>query len=74
LGDGPYRTAEAARAAGYPGQGGASFVRDGLIEKELLWSPRRGYIDFTVPRFAAYLRATHTLEDESLSGIIDERQ
>ena len=30
-----------------------------LIGKELVWSPRRGQIDFTVPRFAQYLRATH---------------
>jgi hypothetical protein len=74
LGDGPYRTAEAAKAAGYAGHGGASFVRDGLIEKELLWSPRRGYIDFTVPRFAAYLRAAHSLQDESVSGIIGKGQ
>jgi hypothetical protein len=64
LGDGPYKTADAAKAAGYAAQGGASFVRDGLIEKELLWSPRRGYIDFTVPRFAAYLRTAQALEDE----------
>jgi hypothetical protein len=59
LGDGPYRTVDAARAAGYASIGGASVVREELIEKELLWSPRRGQIDFTVPRFAAYLRAAH---------------
>jgi hypothetical protein len=59
LGDGPYRTADAARAAGYANIGGASVVREELIEKELIWSPRRAYIDFTVPRFAQYLRATH---------------
>jgi hypothetical protein len=41
-------------------------VREGLIEKELLWSPRRGYIDFTVPRFAGYLRSAHALDDEPL--------
>jgi len=60
LGDGPYSSAEAARAAGYANQSGASVVRDGLIAKELIWSPRRGQIDFTVPRFAQHLRATHT--------------
>jgi hypothetical protein len=59
LGDGPYRSSEAANAAGYPNVSGASFVREGLIEKELVWSPRRGQIDFTVPRFAQHLRATH---------------
>src|ERR1700685_2123513 len=59
LGDGPYRTADAAHAAGYANIGGASVVREELIEKELVWSPRRGFIDFTVPRFAPCLRTTH---------------
>jgi len=59
LGDGPYRTADAAQAAGYSNIGGASVVREELIRKELVWSPRRGLIDFTVPRFANYLRAGH---------------
>lgn len=59
LGDGPYASAEAAKAAGYASVNGASFVREALIEKELIWSPRRGQIDFTVPRFAQHLRATH---------------
>jgi hypothetical protein len=57
LGDGPYRTAEAASAAGYSSMGAASATRESLIVKELIWSPRRGFIDFTVPRFASYLRA-----------------
>jgi hypothetical protein len=60
LGDGSYRTSEVAVEAGYANAGGASFVRDGLIAKELIWSPRRGQIDFTVPRFAEHLRATHS--------------
>jgi hypothetical protein len=60
LGEGPYGSSDAARAAGYSSVSGASFVREGLIEKELIWSPRRGQIDFTVPRFAQHLRATHT--------------
>jgi len=59
LGDGPYRTADAAKAAGYQNVGGASAVREGLIDKELIWTPRRGQIDFTVPRFAQYLRGAH---------------
>jgi hypothetical protein len=53
---------------------GASFVRDGLIENELLSSPRHGYMDFTVPRFAANLRAAHALEDEPAAGISGEGQ
>ena len=59
LGDGPYSTSEAAREAGYAGVSSASFVREGLVKKELIWSPRRGQVDFTVPRFAQHLRATH---------------
>jgi len=58
LGDGPYRTAASAEAAGYGSIGGASATRESLIAKELIWSPRRGFIDFTVPRFASHLR-TH---------------
>jgi hypothetical protein len=35
--------------------------RDSLIGKGLIWSPRRGQVDFTVPLFAQYLRETHPL-------------
>jgi hypothetical protein len=56
LGDGPYRSSAAATAAGYADTPGASHIRDSLIEKELLWSPRRGFVDFTVPYFADYLQ------------------
>ena len=59
LGESLYRTADAAAAAGYSSIAGASAVREELIGKELIWSPRRGMIDFTVPRFAQYLRVTH---------------
>lgn len=59
LGEGPYRTADAAAAAGYSSIAGACAVREEPIGKGLLWSPRRGLIDFTVPCFARYLRATH---------------
>jgi hypothetical protein len=36
-------------------------LHEELIGKEPIWSPRRGLIDFTVPRFAQYLRVTHAL-------------
>jgi len=72
LGDGPYKTADAARAAGYANMGGASVVREELIAKELIWSPRRGWIDFTVPRFARYLRAASGPGRPALSAFIDE--
>lgn len=56
LGDGPYQSADVAQAAGFDNQQLASPVRLSLIQKELLWSPRRGQLDFTLPRFAEYLR------------------
>jgi hypothetical protein len=59
LEDGPYSTSDVATEAGYGSVSGASFVREGLVKKELIWSPRRGQIDFTVPRFAQHLRTTH---------------
>jgi hypothetical protein len=31
-------------------------------KKDLVWSPRRGYADFTVPLFAEYARANHPWE------------
>jgi hypothetical protein len=62
LGDGPVRSAEVARAAGYANPGGASLLRDGLLKKDLIFSPRRGEVDFTVPLFAAYLRRLHPLD------------
>jgi len=35
--------------------------REGLIQKGLVWVPRRGQLDFTVPLFAEYLRENHPL-------------
>jgi hypothetical protein len=35
--------------------------RDALIHKGLVWSPRRGQLDLTVPLFAEYLRQSHPL-------------
>jgi hypothetical protein len=32
-----------------------------LLKKDLIFSPRRGLIDFAVPLFAAYLREQHPL-------------
>jgi len=39
----------------------ASVVRDSLLRKDLVYSPRRGLIDFTVPLFGGYLRRHHPL-------------
>lgn len=61
LGDPPYRT-EAVASAGYRTRSSASGPRDGLLRKDLVWSPRRGVIDFTVPLFAGYIRRNHPRE------------
>ena len=40
---------------------------DSLIQKGLIWSPRRGLVDFTVPLFAEFLLEHHPInafEDE----------
>ncbi len=56
VGEGPVRTAEVASRAGYKDSASASVVRDSLLRKDLVYSPRRGLIDFTVPLFGGYLR------------------
>ena len=40
---------------------GVSIHRDALIGKGVIWAPRRGRLDFTVPLFAEYLRENHPL-------------
>ncbi len=61
LGDEPARTAEVAKRAGYRDVGGASLLRENLMRKDLIYSPRRGLVAFTVPLFAAYVREQHPL-------------
>jgi len=58
----PYRTAEVAHAYGAKDQRGVSIHRDGLIQKGLIWAPRRGQLDFTVPLFAEYLRENYPID------------
>ena len=57
----PYRTADVARAYGARDQRGISVHRESLITKGLIWSPRRGQLDYTVPLFAEYLRDNHPI-------------
>jgi hypothetical protein len=38
-------------------------VRDSLLRKDLIWSPRRGQVDFTVPDFAQYIRRNHPVAE-----------
>ncbi len=61
LGQAPYASGEVARAYGAKDQRGVSIHRDALIGKGIIWSPRRGRLDFTVPLFAEYLRENHPL-------------
>ena len=61
LGDGPVRSADVATRAGYKDRGSTSVLRESLLRKDLVYSPRRGLIAFTVPLFAAYLREQHPL-------------
>lgn len=58
----PYRTADVAKA-GYRSRGSSSEPRDALLRKELIWSPRRGFVDFTVPHFADYIHRNHPLSE-----------
>ncbi len=55
LGDGAQSSGDIAAALGKTSQD-LSVVRDRLIKAGLLYAPRRGAIDFTVPRCARYLR------------------
>ncbi len=61
LGDGPVRSADVALRAGYKDRGSTSVLRESLLRKDLVYSPRRGLVDFTVPLFAGYLRGQHPL-------------
>ena len=56
LGQGPYAVASIAQAFGASDQRRVSAHRESLIQKGLVWSPRRGQLDFTVPLFAEFLR------------------
>jgi hypothetical protein len=62
LGDSPYLSAEVAARFGASDQREVSVHRDALIGRDLVWSPRRGQVDFTVPLFAEYLRENHPIE------------
>jgi hypothetical protein len=63
----PYRSAEVAKS-GYRTASSASEPRAGLLRKDLIWSPRRGQVDYTVPHFADYIRRNHPLDDFDPEG------
>jgi len=57
----PCRTSDVAERFGTTDQRGVSVYRTGLIRKGLIWSPRRGQVDFTMPLFAEFMREHHPL-------------
>lgn len=63
LGDGSQRTSAVAEAMGKPA-GSVSETRDLLIKAAVIYAPRRGQVDFTVPMCAEYVRRTHPLSAE----------
>ena len=60
LGDGVQESAAISRALGYPSLQAASPLRASLIEKGVIYSAGRGELDFTVPKFAAFMRESES--------------
>lgn len=63
LGDGPQRSGEVTRELGYTSTTETGTIRDSLIKKGLIYSPRHGLVDFTVPLFADFMRRQHPLAE-----------
>jgi hypothetical protein len=56
LGDGPYKSGAVATKLGKT-TGAISMVRQRLLDKGLVYATEDyGYVDFTVPRFAEFMR------------------
>ena len=60
---GPVTSAAVMRAFGATAHQQVTVLRDSLIQKGLVWSPKRGLLDFTVPRFADFLRRHHPVNN-----------
>lgn len=60
LGDGPQRTSAIAARLGRT-IGSVSPLRDALIESAVIYAPRRGFVDFTVPHCAPFVRRRYPL-------------
>lgn len=63
LGDGPQRSGEVTRLLGYASTTDTGTIRDALIKKGLIYGPRHGLVDFTVPLFADFMRRQHPLDE-----------
>ncbi|MBA3401004.1 MAG: ATP-binding protein [Actinobacteria bacterium] len=59
LGDGPQRSGGVTRQLGYVSTTETGPIRDTLIKKGLIYSPRHGLVEFTVPLFADFMRRQH---------------
>jgi hypothetical protein len=59
----PFRSTAVSQAYGAQSTTRTSLQRDGLIKKGLIWSPRRGHVAFTVPRFAEFIREFYPLDE-----------
>jgi AAA ATPase domain len=60
LGDGAQESASISETLGYSSVQAASTLRASLIDKGVIYSVGRGELDFTVPRFGAFLREHET--------------
>jgi hypothetical protein len=73
LGDGARESAAIAAALGYSSVRAASTLRASLIEKGVIYSVGHGELDFTVPRFAAFLRESQgAAHGKSAGGHLQE--
>ena len=65
LGDGPQRSGDVTRRLGYTSTTETGTIRDSLIKKGLVFSPRHGVVDVTVPLFGGFMRRRHTFAELS---------
>jgi len=68
LGDGAQESGAIAQSMGYTNVRAASSIRASLIDKGVLYSVGRGRLDFTVPRFAEFMRGDGASSDLLASG------
>ncbi len=66
LGDGAQESGAVARSMGYTNVRAASSIRASLIDKGVLYSVGRGRVDFTVPRFAEFMRSQDISSDAAV--------
>jgi len=64
LGDGPQPSAAVARRLGRSPKS-VSPLRDALIGNAVVYAPRHGFVDFTVPHCAAFIRRRYPLATQA---------